>query len=378
LAALTYASLHGQFWNEVNNREKWVAQNQVEKQKQLLIRQHLGVSRLLARLCDCVVELGPDLQILEPCAQLAALLLVTGGVRKLEQRSFSDYMASDEEWHRFSTALRDRSKDSSSAETLDVGMVLVHLKDAQGKEFAVHAHHTCFQDLDNTPRYLVGIVEREERSLPLAPLCAGSGALLDEARTWHSQQLPSVQESMSSSSSAAMVPFEDFSAPVEEVSAWIDLGRKGLPVLKFTPGFTLLMGPSRVGVKMLDLCIQPKKFIKWLQDEMRPIMDDEVGYESSEANTGSTFTGGLLYPGTVDSRIVIQVQCQVDLEKSACPDEEVAVDERAIPVLVRFVNIAQHATRKHKSREHIKRDQDLCDASNGVVPCFASHLTIPL
>lgn len=336
LVVLSYGALHGQFWNEVNNRHKFVFKTQVRRQEELLLRQYLGVSRILTRLCDCMVKLGPDFQIMEPSKQLAALLL-SSGIRQLEGRSFSDYMSSDEDWQRFVAALQERVWDSDGGEeSLDVGMILVHLRDSRGKEFAAHIHHTCFHDLDNTRHYLVGILEKEERGIP------GNDVFRNPVALEKPIQYSSTEESEVSSGQYSLVPL-DVTAPAEEVSAWVDLGRTGLPVFKFTPGFTLLTGPSQFGIKLLDMCTQPTRLIKWLQDEMRDIVDDDVGYHPTSVRpNGTTFSGKFRYPGASGCLIESQVQCNVDLDKSANPVDDVDFDDAAIPVLIRFLSITQH------------------------------------
>lgn len=161
IGGMAFFGIIGATRNEKKEREKWLAWRQIEKQRDLSEKQRQGFSNLLNRLCDCLLTLGPNFEIMEPSPNLTAMLLLADA-RK--QHCFCDYLASKEDRDRFEAAL-----GRGNSEEEPTGILPLHLKDAQSREVQVHLYYTCFHDLSGSPYYLIGIIEagvRAERTEP--------------------------------------------------------------------------------------------------------------------------------------------------------------------------------------------------------------------
>eukprot|EP00413_Alexandrium_margalefii_P012700 CAMPEP_0204531972 /NCGR_PEP_ID=MMETSP0661-20131031/11467_1 /ASSEMBLY_ACC=CAM_ASM_000606 /TAXON_ID=109239 /ORGANISM="Alexandrium margalefi, Strain AMGDE01CS-322" /LENGTH=512 /DNA_ID=CAMNT_0051538171 /DNA_START=365 /DNA_END=1903 /DNA_ORIENTATION=- len=157
LLVLALFAFLGGWRNEKRCRSDWLAQRALVKQQGHLDQQAAAMARILGRLCDSLVRLGPDLQILGPGSSLEALLFR----QSLAGRSFCDLLASDSE--QLVGALRGSSAESVTEEEWDGGMLHIILKDSHGQLVKVYAHHACFHAADGEVQYLLGLVEIEER-----------------------------------------------------------------------------------------------------------------------------------------------------------------------------------------------------------------------
>ena len=107
---------------------------------------------------DCLVLLGPDLEMMEPCPNLAAMLML--GRQQLRGSRFTDYLASGDDYDSFVAAM---SRDVSEAEPS--GILPLHLKDAFRRDIQVHAYYTSFYAEGSSRYHIVGIVEAQERGV---------------------------------------------------------------------------------------------------------------------------------------------------------------------------------------------------------------------
>jgi len=164
-------SLWAGFRNEAYARKEWLAQQQVEKQIDISEKQRQGFSDVLQRMSDCLLLLGPDLEIMEPCPNLAAMLMLGG--QQLQGSRFTDYLASTDDQDSFVLAM---GTDILGA--VPSGILPLHLKDRFHRDIQVHAYYAFFYAKDNSRYHIVGIVEAQEKGFlePLAPLAFGDRA----------------------------------------------------------------------------------------------------------------------------------------------------------------------------------------------------------
>jgi len=153
-------------WNEKHTRGDWLAQGKLLEHQDHFKQQHLGMSRILSRLCDSLVHLGPDFEICQPCPQLGALLFRGETVG----RNFCDFIASEPLKARFTRELRESAEERSSAEADEctVGMMNLSLLDSNGKIVKVYAHHAYFHLSDGRTQYMLGLIETGDRPAPLS------------------------------------------------------------------------------------------------------------------------------------------------------------------------------------------------------------------
>lgn len=143
--------------NERQRRGRWLALQQVRHGEEELDRRYRATTRILCRFCDCVVHVGPDLQVLDPEPRFAAMLLHSPD-EPLVGRSICEFVYSQRDRYALVQALRGRASSQD-----EDGVVHCQMKDAHGREFAVDASFACFRDSCGEPHYLIGIAEVEER-----------------------------------------------------------------------------------------------------------------------------------------------------------------------------------------------------------------------
>jgi len=277
----------GGFRNEMHTREKWLALRNLKKQKCLSEKQHEGFSHLLKRLCDCLLHLGPDFEILEPSPNLTAMLFLADG-KRLQGNCFCDYLASEEDQARFVAAMGRGSSEEEPA-----GILPVHLKDAQSREVQVHAYYTCFHDEDGSPYYLVGIVEAGGRAEKAEQVGALEGLRNDPAsigrassssgesgeKNAHSESELTLESVKGSDLGAISITFDDFD---------------GLRVISCTPGFTALCGPVRNGMQLKDWIVDSDEFEGFIQGHVNRFVGSQH-FEDLVLRMPSAASAGIEY-----------------------------------------------------------------------------------
>lgn len=247
ILALTLFSLHGAYSSEMNTRARWLAQRQVETQQCLLSTQEQAVYRILERFCDCLIHLGACCTILEPTPRLSAMLLHTSG-SSAQGKSLCDYFASEEDRSRFSEAVRRIALEVDCTEMLPLRMM-----DSHGRQFQVHAYCSCFQARLGDHRFLVGLVEAQERTENLGELQASRAAPTIVGRSHAGSE-------NSSESGWESAPDSDIG---EVAISFRDDTR--LTLISCTTGFTALSGPFSVGESLADRISDPEDFDAWVQ-----------------------------------------------------------------------------------------------------------------
>jgi len=231
-------------WNEKHTRGDWLAQGKLLEHQDHFKQQHLGMSRILSRLCDSLVHLGPDFEICQPCPQLGALLFRGETVG----RNFCDFIASEPLKALFTCQLHSEGSEEErttvEADTCTVGMMNLGLLDSKGETVNVYAHHACFHLSDGRPQHLVGLVETGDRPAPL-PLCAPLNPL----------PLPELPG---------------------ELCMTIESNDEGeFLITSVKPGMRSLLGEVSEGDRATTICDEQNRhrFIGWLQDSCNKASD---------------------------------------------------------------------------------------------------------
>ncbi|CAE8721693.1 unnamed protein product [Polarella glacialis] len=116
---------------------------------------------LLSVLCDAVLTLGPDLQLLHKSPQLAALLLKAAGPRYLLGEDLMNLVVPEDQ-----AQLR---QDLESHDGCDVRLLRSGMRDSSGGIVQVRIFHAPFLDLDDRMCHLVGVCEMGLESCATEP-----------------------------------------------------------------------------------------------------------------------------------------------------------------------------------------------------------------
>eukprot|EP00927_Polykrikos_kofoidii_P083374 TRINITY_DN8516_c0_g1_i8.p1 TRINITY_DN8516_c0_g1~~TRINITY_DN8516_c0_g1_i8.p1 ORF type:complete len:808 (-),score=111.01 TRINITY_DN8516_c0_g1_i8:39-2462(-) len=119
------------------------------------------VQRLLSSMCDAVVHLNADLQLLRASPQLACLLLRTGCPTLLSGRNFLEFVAVADQ-QRFITFMNNESSlaDTRSDESKPpVHALHLHLLEAYQRHVSVEIFASSIYELDGNLMHVVGIKE---------------------------------------------------------------------------------------------------------------------------------------------------------------------------------------------------------------------------
>jgi len=326
--ALSGFSMFGGFRNEAHLRKEWLAERQILKQTDLSEKQRQGFSHLLKSLCDCLLQLGPNFEIMEPCPNLAAMLFLESG-RSLEGSHFCDYIASTADQDRFVKAMGKCTADDEPA-----GILPLHLRDSQSREVQVHVYHTSFRDQDDLPCHIIGIAEAGEWDGFAKP-----------AKTLgvHDNSFRSFDSACSASSeSSGEISVNDLTdLDLGEVSVTVD-DSPGLAITSCTPGFLQMCGPLADSPQLADWIVHKDQFITVVQVYVNAFCSaQDYGFGQVRLRAPSAVSAGMEY--------VIN-ECTVDAISYAQGDAR--SDER-FTLRIGFNNIQRHwRTRRKKQARH--------------------------
>jgi len=253
--ALSGFSMLGGVRNESHLRKEWLAKRQIVKQTDLSEKQRQCFLHLLNRLCDCLLYLGPNLEILEPSPNMAAMLFISNG-SSLQGNNFCDYIASGEDRDRFIETMESSSQEDHA------GILALHLRDVESREVQVHVYYTSFHGQDNSRCHIVGIAE--------AGASEGVAEAPPERSVRHSAptttERPSITSESSDQSSESQLTLESVSgAEFNEIAVTIESG-PGLSIISCTPGFTSLCGPIGNNAQFADWLFDRVSFERSVQD----------------------------------------------------------------------------------------------------------------
>jgi len=149
------------------------------------------------------------------------------------------------------------------------------------------------------------------------------------------------------------LPLDEATGRATEVFAWIDAQGEGMPIQKCSVGFTLLSGPSPMGVKFYDMLDDDPDFIKWLQNVLMGLLTrNEESLNLSDMET--THRVKLRHTGSSARRLLaIRAECQLDLKSTMegpADGSPLHQDGGKWPALLVFRNVMQHKRKSEKNR----------------------------
>lgn len=225
----------------------WVFESITWKEVKRANRSVALVRGLLSGMCDAVCCLNGDLEIVEPCPQLASLLLRTGGVSKLLGQHLSDLMPPMDS-RRFLDYLAWLAVAHTSSDEPAHALHL-HLHDANNSKVPVEIFCSCISDADGHLSYLIGIKEDSESTLQnsvdldevaqrcLPRLVEGTGTEFTYD-CGSSSRASSVSLSQSGSDDGS----ECDSNADSDADLWLDAATEGLNILSCSRSFAMLNG----------------------------------------------------------------------------------------------------------------------------------------
>jgi len=323
-------SLLGGFRKDSHLRKEWLAQRQIEKQSSISEKQKQGFLHLLNSFCDCLVHLGPNLEIIEPCPNLAAMLFLIDG-KALEGSHFCDFIACEEDRDLFRVAMGNETSGDELA-----GIVPLHLRDSQSREVQVHVYHTSFYDRDDSRYHIIGIAE--------------AGAWRDVAEPVEEMGLQhrgsTTMERASSVSAGSGTEASESKTTLEPV-AGSDLGEisvtfddtAGCTILRCTPGFTGLCGPIDDGAKLVGWMRDEKKFREDVEECANTFYSLQHEFRPLVLRPPNAVRAGIEY--------VIN-KCTLDAISSVHDDDP---SNQRFALRVRFDDVQQRALRRRARRK---------------------------
>ncbi|CAE8641446.1 unnamed protein product [Polarella glacialis] len=333
---------------------------------------------LLSVLCDAVVRLGPDFRITTPSPQLAALLLKSPGPLCFEGKVFTDLVHPED---RESIA---RQLDSNTGGP--VQLLRIRMPDADGRLLTVQAFHSPFLEMDDRVGHLLGLIEgsleemtssspvgtepvllqREPppavcepayaASLPMDPVsnrssCSGSSCSSDNS---DSTFISSTLGSAISDSTSGLCHSSD------EIAVW--LSTSSFEIVRTTPAFKMISGPSPEGDIILDWVRSPERFERLIQDwmQMMPVQDEAfvaigIGGEATAAEQVLHMSAGIQIFCPPAAR-----SCGIQYAAACSLEYHLRTPESFIFKLT-LSEIQQHKLRRHATGRHslhIGRQQD--------------------
>merc|ERR1712007_7965 len=255
--ALSGFSMLGGVRNESHLRKEWLTKRQIVKQTDLSEKQRQCFLHLLNRLCDCLLHLGPNLEIMEPCPNMGAMLFHTSGT-SLQGSSFCDYTASGVDQDRFIKAMREGTPEEDRT-----GVLPLRLKDAASGEVQVHVYYTSFHGQDDAPYHVIGITEAgalENNANPVEEpgVCRSGSAAIKGARSVSFESSDGTFENELSLESVS-------GSDLGEISVTFDDSPE-LRIISCTPGFTALCGPAGDSLQLTNCLTDADSFIGHVQE----------------------------------------------------------------------------------------------------------------
>jgi len=262
-----------------------LAERQVVKQTGFSDKQRNAFSRLLNRLCDCLLHLGPNLEILEPCPKLAAMLCASNGA-SLQGSNFCDCIARGEDQDRFIQATGKSTSKEDHA-----GILPLHLRAVEGREVQVHVYYASFHGQDGSPYHIVGVAEAG------APEGFARPALEECFRSTNStiERHPPSPPDTNDSSSESEFTLESLSGSDSgEISITFE-GSPGLAIISCTPGFTRLCGPCGDSPQLSDWLVDKDPFQRIVQYYVNTLYNAPLDFGSVVLRTPSAAGAGIEY-----------------------------------------------------------------------------------
>mmetsp|Transcript_84714 Transcript_84714/g.264994 ORF Transcript_84714/g.264994 Transcript_84714/m.264994 type:complete len:605 (-) Transcript_84714:166-1980(-) len=150
-----------------------------------LEKSHAAMSGMLGAVCDCVVQLGPDLRISGPSSGLANLLSHDEG-ETLIGSSFAEFLSSEEELERLRASFT-----LTAGHQVRALPIKLQNPSAPAKLVRARAHCATFEGLDGEPCHLLGLRAPLVLQKPRVPVRTKVDAKALVTRLLHTESLAS-------------------------------------------------------------------------------------------------------------------------------------------------------------------------------------------
>jgi len=325
-AASGYALLGG-CRNDSHLRMEWMAQRQIMKQSSISEKQRQGFLHLLNGLCDCLLHLGPNLEIMEPCPNLAAMLFLLDG-KALEGSNFCDFIASEEDRSLFIGAMGSETSEEDPARILPL-----HLRDSHNRGVQVHVYHASFHDQNDSRYHIIGIAEAADFAKPFEEMGVRHKCYTTTERA---SSASSESGSEASESEITLEPVEG--SDLGEISITFD-DSAGCSIISCTPGFTGLCGPVGDSLQLIDWIRDKKKFELNVQKVVNTFYSSQHAFGLLVLRPPSAVRAGIEY---------VMKECTVDAIHLVHGDDP---SLERFAVRLRFGDVQQRAARRSSRRK---------------------------
>mmetsp|Transcript_44273 Transcript_44273/g.102273 ORF Transcript_44273/g.102273 Transcript_44273/m.102273 type:complete len:603 (+) Transcript_44273:85-1893(+) len=248
----------------------------------------VATETLLSSICDAVVHLSGDLDLTNDCPRLSALLLKQVSCKA---SNFCDLLYHEEDKAVLRQFLLQR--DDAAAGDMLARTMHTTFRDALGVPVHVQLFHTTCRGGDSATIHIVGVRDiGGERYAPEEPLHA---AILDANIEVSSRAAASRSALCCIDELSASLPSEpslagdseglETSAEKENASVWISALDSKLTMIKWTPEFLCIIGPSALSsaTSLLELVPEEERlgFLTRMQAVMNSLAYDD-GEERAE------------------------------------------------------------------------------------------------
>eukprot|EP00747_Dinoflagellata_sp_TGD_P180097 gnl/TRDRNA2_/TRDRNA2_31989_c0_seq1.p1 gnl/TRDRNA2_/TRDRNA2_31989_c0~~gnl/TRDRNA2_/TRDRNA2_31989_c0_seq1.p1 ORF type:complete len:396 (-),score=43.05 gnl/TRDRNA2_/TRDRNA2_31989_c0_seq1:23-1168(-) len=344
-----------------------------------------SLHKLLSALCDAVLHLGPQFEIMTPAPQLFCVLHQEGddigrteldSCRDFQNKQLTDYIAT-EDCSRFYSFISSSMKNASCAvQQDDAGLpaaLHLHLQDSttSGSRIPVELFHVYLQDTNGHPGHLLGIREvkdwkRSASAFPTHRTVSASAPLESPHGGLHMLQAftadapKSSCSSASSSSSASQISVHE-RGEISDIAITFDAMSRHLSISSCEVHFSSDES-STSGLPSL---------LHWMPEQSRSsfrISVEEAVNELLNSSQGSDQSEGI-GPCALCSLIVQDVHCHAEgarlvrvqedllneVEQEEEKEEEEDENEPSFPVILQLQGISQLQRSSRKQRRKHRR-----------------------
>jgi hypothetical protein len=248
-------------------------------------------------MCDVVVQMDENLELLEPCPKLGHLLLHASTDSVMKSR-FLDFLAAPDR-ERFQDYIRreiesQKDCDNHNNDVLPPPCALhVHLLGVNLTQVAVQIFASYCPDIEADNSLMIGIME-EETNFPELPEVVSNLRFHDHEHVFQHKS-DAENGSVSDCSHGSMT----------ELFAVCNIKTKGMPIESCSIAFASLCDRGQIwqGTKLLDIVSNPQKFTLWVQSCI-----NTYGFDGAHL-AGSSQTR---FPVAGSTHLAMQCVCRFD------------------------------------------------------------------
>eukprot|EP00928_Gymnodinium_smaydae_P099440 TRINITY_DN9483_c0_g1_i9.p1 TRINITY_DN9483_c0_g1~~TRINITY_DN9483_c0_g1_i9.p1 ORF type:complete len:295 (+),score=20.47 TRINITY_DN9483_c0_g1_i9:465-1349(+) len=238
LSIVSACCMKASYRQDKESRESWRNSLKVEEQRGVILTLEKATTNIVDHFCDCICHIDRDATIVAADTRFPASLLLSG-VDRVVSRSGNDFLDPD------GSALREKISELCEQDS-GLGALPIRLRDAMGCGFQAHAHFSRYETDEGDVRFLVGLVDAQERQLP--PVI-GEMPRLDRSQSNSKSELSETSNELS----------DLIQSDLDEAELCFYTDRR-LTIKSVSTGFTELSGPLHANHSLLDLIQDSKTF----------------------------------------------------------------------------------------------------------------------